>query len=542
MIKRNFLIWFLALGLLFPLSSNATGQQIDWLPVNNCLWLASNMSNLLQDPSLVESPALPFDESTVIDDWVLQEYSSSFFVDYNGKERLITVLMWPKEPKWSTVDFKYAKKIWKIKLPVGFTNVRTRIFDDRYLIIFTEHYDFDRRVETVALFYDISEWKITPHYYFTLTWKLIKLHEQNWKLFVITNLPVDKNTIQTFIKKDWNLPWMFPKFVEWVKYWLNPNETVSVCRDFRYLQMPSNQMPSFWSVLVLNLNNLRISKDILYLFGTISQFEFTEKSMYTTVPWDWWSTIVQKFWIDPKINLQKSVLIDVPVLNGGIYAKDMRLAYIIERSSWKVNQYSLLPFDSTFSPSTEKNLYTSEETFSDVEFHGDSVVLKNRDKLVEIWELSNGGVSTHAWIELPLKDHNYFLFWANPLSLIDFYTANSQLSFSVIAMDKAQWKFKVVSKSKYPWEWSLIWPTSRNAKTRTLLVPVKMWWESAFEWLKWLQFTTKWAVSEIMARSYWESTLVETVKQLQNYSFSVTNKLTDLFLPNNTISKKVFSR
>jgi hypothetical protein len=37
--------------------------------------------------------------------------------------------------------------------------------------------------------------------------------------------------------------------------------------------------------------------------------------------------------LDPKLNLQKSVMIDVPVLDGGIYAKDMRLAYIIKRVS-----------------------------------------------------------------------------------------------------------------------------------------------------------------------------------------------------------------
>ena len=232
MIKRNLLLWFCSLGILFPLCTNASNQQLDWTPVTNCLWLASNLSNLLQDPSLVETQALPIDESTFIDDWTLQDYSSSYFVDYNWKERLITLVMWPKDPKGSTVDFKYSKKIWKIKLPVGFDNIRTRVYDNKYLVIFAEHFDYNRRTETIGIFYEISDWKISPYYYFTRTWKIIKLHEQEWKLFVIFNAPFDKATAQTFVKKDGNLPWIFPKFTEWVKYWLDPQPKVSTCREF----------------------------------------------------------------------------------------------------------------------------------------------------------------------------------------------------------------------------------------------------------------------------------------------------------------------
>jgi hypothetical protein len=40
---------------------------------------------------------------------------------------------------------------------VVFKNIRTRIYDDKYLIIFAEHNDADKRVETIALFYDISD-------------------------------------------------------------------------------------------------------------------------------------------------------------------------------------------------------------------------------------------------------------------------------------------------------------------------------------------------------------------------------------------------
>jgi len=542
MIKRNFLIWFLALGLLFPLSSNATGQQIDWLPVSNCMSIASNLNSLLQNPTVVETSAVPFDETTVIDDWGVQDYSSSYFVDYNWKERLITLVMWPKDPKGSTVDFKYSKKIWKIKLPVGFDNIRTRVYDNKYLVIFAEHFDYNRRTETIGIFYEISDWKISPYYYFTHTWKIIKIHEQDGKLYVITNAPLDKSTAQSFIKKDGNLPSIFPVFSEWIKFWYEPQEKTSVCRDYRYLQMPSNQMPSFWSVIVLNMNNLKISKDILYLLWTVSEFEFTEKSMYTAVPWDWNTTIVQKFWLDPKINLQKSVQLDVPVVWGWIYAKDMRLAYVVKRNSWKINQYILLPFDSSFAPWAEKPLYTSEEDFTNVEFHSDSVILKNKEKLVKVWELSNWGITTHAWVEFPLKWHKYFMFWSSPFSIIDLSTDNSEIGFSLVAIDKTQWKTALLSKAKYSWKWELIGQPSWNLKTRTMLLPLKMSWDIQFEWIRALQLSNKWAISEVMARSYWDTTMVEKLIQLQDFSYAITNKLVDVFLPNNTISKKVFSR
>jgi hypothetical protein len=48
-------------------------------------------------------------------------------------------------------------------------NIRARIYENKYLIIFAEHNDYDRRVETVALVYDVSDGKISPFYYFTHT-------------------------------------------------------------------------------------------------------------------------------------------------------------------------------------------------------------------------------------------------------------------------------------------------------------------------------------------------------------------------------------
>nr|MBR6099910.1 hypothetical protein [bacterium] len=44
-----------------------------------------------------------------------------------------------------------------------------------------------------------------------------------------------------------------------------------------------------------------------------------------------------------------------------------------------------------------------------------------------------------------------------------------------------------------------------------------------------------------MARAYGESK-VASLKQLQEFSYAITDKFIDVFLPNNSISKKVFAR
>jgi hypothetical protein len=221
--------------------------------------------------------------------------------------------------------------------------------------------------------------------------------------------------------------------------------------------------------------------------------------------------------------------------------KDMKTAFITKMSSWKINQYSLVPFNENFLPWEWKILYTSEDNFSDVEQHWTSIVLKNRDKIVTVAELADSGLFTHKPMELPLKEHKYCLFWSSPLTILDVSNENSEISFSLYEKDKPQWKFRRLTNAKYSWEWRVTWPISWNAKTRTLMVPVKISWSSTFEWLKILQLSSKWAISELMSRSYWSST-VEVVKQLQDFSYAITDTLVDIFLSNNSISKKVFSR
>ena len=525
---------------MLPLCSNAT-EQINRTPVVNCLSLSKDLDKILQNTGLVEYEAVPIDESKVIDEWIIDDYSSSYFVDYNEELRSITLLLWPKDPKWSTLDFKLAKKIWIIKLQATFKNVLTRIYDNKYLIIFWEHNDLDKRTETIVLFYEFSDWKIRPVSYFTHTWKLIKVYEQAGKLYVITNSSLDKSVVQNFIKKDGNLPSMFPKYTEWVKYWVDPKETSSVCRNYNYLWMPSDQLPSFWSIVVTNLNNLKMAKEFVYMLWTISQIEFSEKSLYMTVSWDGETTIVHKFWIDPKINPQQSIKIDWAVLWWGALVRDMKTAFITKKSSWKIYQYSLVPFNEKFLPGEAKALYTSDDNFTDVEYHATTIILKNREKLVAVAELADNWIYSHATMELPLNDHNYFMFWSSPLTILDVWNENSELSFSLLEKDKPQWKFKKLTNAKYAWDWKVMWPISWNSRTRTLVVPSKISWASSFEWLKILQLSSKWSISEVMSRSY-GSAIVDVVKQLQDYSYAITDKFVDIFLPNNSISKKVFSR
>ena len=520
----------------------SSASSLDWKVVSNCLDLSKSLNNLLKDPTLVESPTVSFEVEPVIDDWVFVDYASSYVADYNEDEKSITLIRWPKDPKWSTVDFKHSKKIGIIKIPSTFKNVYTRIYENKYLIIFAEHKDASKRTETVVIFYNITDGKITPEFFFTHTWRLIKVHDQEWKMFVFTNTQPDRIEVQNFVKKDGNYPEIFPKYAEWQKYGLDPDETTSVCKNFSYLQMPSKQLPSFRGIIVLNLNNLKNSKELVYMLWTISQVAFTEKSMYLTVPWDWDKTIVQKFWIEPKINPQQSTQVDWTVLQWWLLASDMKLGVITKKSSWKINQYSLIPFTETFVQNTETALHTTEDNFSNVETHWTSIMLYNKDKIVTVWDRAWWNVAAHWPIELSLKDHNYFQFSSSPLTLIDVNLDSSRLNFDIIEKDKSKSAFRKVSQARYEWEWKVTWKASWNSKTRTLLLPVSILWYTSFEWLKVLQLTAKWAISEVMSRSYWTSPEIIKVWQLQDFSYTITDKLVDIFLTNNSIAKKVFKR
>ena len=540
MIKRNLLIWLCSFWLLFPMLTNA--EWLDWKVVNNCLEMGNNLNNLLKNSSVIENQALPFDIEPIIDEWTSTDSSSSYVADYNEEEKTITLIMWPKEPKWTTVDFKYSKKIGIIKIPATFKNVKTRIYDNRYLIIFADHNDVNKKTETIVIFYNISDWKLTPEFYFTHTWKLIKVHDQDWKMYVVTNTPLVKSEVQSFIKKDWNLPSMFPVYTEWQKYGLNPEETVSVCRNFRYLLMPSNQMPSFWSIVVLNLNNLKNSKELVYMLWTISNIEFSEKFMYMTVPWDWESTIVQKFWLDPKINPQKSILIDWTVIQWWVLVSDMKVSFLLKKSSWKINQYSLVPFGDSFVQQGETAFLTNEDNFSEAETHWTTLFLRNKDKIVAVGDLVWWALTPHSAMQLPLKNHDYFQLSSSPLTLLDVVTEDSKLNFSVLEKDKPQGTFRKIARARYDWEWKVLWNASWNSKNRTLLLPVSILWNNSFEGLKVLQLTAKWAISEVMSRSYWSSSEIVSVGQLQDFAYAITDKLVDIFVSNNSIAKKVFKR
>jgi hypothetical protein len=116
------------------------------------------------------------------------------------------------------------------------------------------------------------------------------------------------------------------------------------------------------------------------------------------------------------------------------------------------------------------------------------------------------------------------------------------LNFAVLEKDKPQGTFRKIARARYDWEWKILWNASWNSKNRTLLLPVSILWSNSFEGLKVLQLTAKWAISEVMSRSYWSSPEIVSVGQLQDFAYAITDKLVDIFISNNSIAKKVFKR
>ena len=532
-----FLFWITFLSL----PTFATDQK-DRRVVDSCRVLSSHFKVLIQNGNLIEGIKTPEEASYFIDDWELKASSTSYFVDYEENSKVLTLVKWPKDPQWSTVDFNSAKVIWKIKLPKDFQNVQVRFFKESTIIIFAEHYDADWKIETVALFYDLSDDKLTASYYFANTWKLVKLHVQNGKLYLVTNSELSKTMAENFIKKDWDLPSIFPKFSEGLKLGLITNEKTSVCKNYKYLYKPSDQMPSFWNIVVINLNNLKNTKEFLYYIGTLSQFQFAEKSMYLSIEWDNWTTIVQKFWLDPKINAHSSYILSWELLNNWILTYELKSAFITVQSSWKLNVYTLTTMNENFEVEEELEIYSWTEDFDVVEYQWTTVFLKNKEKAIAVAERWEGWSLKHEPLELPIKNHHYFLISWSPMVLLDWEQRNNKIYFSLLEKDKPQWVFRNLYTSAYANPWTLWNNFSWNQETQTLIFSATM---ESEEWpstlIKAIQVPSNWRIKEIMARTYNNPTF-RVIDKFQEFSYVITEDLFDMFIPSNPMAMRVLPR
>ena len=482
-------------------------------------------------------------DNPFIDDWEIKSTSRTYFYDYQLSTNTLTLVKGPKDPLWNTVNFDASKIIWTIKLPKDFRNVNVLFYKEETMIVVAEHYDSDSRWETVAMFYDLAEDKLTATNYFANTWKIIKIHIENWKLYIVTNSELTKSKAQNFIKKDWDLPTIFPKFSEGLKYWLITNEKYSVCKNYKYLYKPSNQMPTFWNILVFNLNNINNTKDFLYYIWTLWQFAFSEKSMYLTIPSDNDTTIIQKFWLDPKLNVQSSYILSWTVLNGWVITNELKSAFVSVQTSWKLKVYTLNRFDENFNLIDSTDIYSwMDETFDWVEYRWTTIFLKNDEKAIAVAEWNRDDFFTHTPLSLEIGSKKYFMVSWDPLVLLSVEERNNKLYFSLMEKDIPQEEFRNLYTASYKAEWKFLWNFAWNRDSQTLAFSANLQTpEQEFNWIRVLRIPSSWKLKEVMSRRYNEPSFL-LLENYQEFVASVTNTLVDVFIPENAMLMKVLSK
>lgn len=202
------------------------------------------------------------------------------------------------------------------------------------LILSANRFPKGEHPETVVLFYEIKNDKLSPIHFFRQSGKKIKRELINEKLYLITETPFSKAQAQSLIKKDGDLPSIFPKTSEGLSYGLKfSDEKQARCQDFKYLFSPQAKMPQMWSIVVSDLNNLQAAKERFYLLGNFTNFQFSKDFLYASSERGSGQSLAQRFALEPKINYQKAELLHGKSLQNSILTEKTKSAFITERKS-----------------------------------------------------------------------------------------------------------------------------------------------------------------------------------------------------------------
>lgn len=79
------------------------------------------------------------------------------------------------------------------------------------------------------------------------------------------------------------------------------------CQDLE-IRLSKGQLPSFWNILVLDLNNLQAPKQRASFLGNFEEFFFSKDLIYATTKEEN-QTLIQRFGLEPRLHYQKTELL-----------------------------------------------------------------------------------------------------------------------------------------------------------------------------------------------------------------------------------------
>lgn len=546
MMKKAFFIGLMGIAVLSPLFCSANlSSQPDWKEAKSCIYLSNQLKKLISDPDFDPTiRSFPKAEDPLIDEGQPTFSSSTFFTDYNQKKQQLTIIKGPKDAKNTLINFNKAKKIAKFQLPNDFQELEILFFKEEMLILSANRFPKWENPETIVLFYEIKNDKLSPIHFFRQSGKRIKRELINEKLYLISETPFSKEQAQNLIKKDGDLPTLFPKTSEGLSYGLKfSDEHQARCKDFKYLFSAQTKMPQMWSIIVSDLNNLQAAKERFYLLGNFTNFQFSKDFLYASS--ERWpeQSLAQRFALEPKINYQKSELLSGKSLSNSILTEKTKSAFITERKSWKLKSYILTPFDERFIAQTSVELFSGNESYSSAQLLENYLLLSNQEQFALLAERSgNRNFQRKEPIILTTKRYYYFL-KSNPLSLIELKNEGDQifLSFKQLNPQNSQLTEKdraSVIKSK------LIGTPSRNRLQNLLILPLQSQKnEENTQELRGIRVSDMEKMTPQFRRKYPNKTQsFEKIIQLPYFSYALSAQFIDLFLTDKPQNMKLLKR
>lgn len=539
MIKKIFFLFgVLICGIFTTTNANLEKPETDRKPVKSCIDLSNQFEKLIKNGTPLPSPLYTENHQvSTIDLGTEKSESNTFLTTFDEKTHILTVIQWPKSFNSPLVDLTKVKKIARITIPQDFKALQINRYNNT-LILSANHEGKSWKSETVVLFYEILDNKITPVHYFAQSGKRVYLWVQNEKLYLITNENTTSEQIATFIKQRQAGKNFFPTLNEGVGYGLGSTKQKAVsCQDLQTLFTPQ-ELPQFRTMISVDLKNLKATKERHTFLGSFNQFIFSKNHLYAATTTPSQETRLQIFWLEPKINYQRSVLLSGEIIDHAFFSNQNKVGIITKRSSGKFHNYLVSELNGQTSKLQQQEIWSWTTEYSHGTLLWETLLLETKNK---DWMLITLNGETAPIPLSTKKEEQLFLLDEAPLSLLKIREEKGKVLFSFLSLS---WTLIESSPTTYPGTSKLLGTPIRNQAQRLLLLPINIEKDGkSFQGIKGIQPSSK-AIKENFSREYKSNTepTFDTGGILPDFSFIISNNLIDLFVQQSPEKMKILKR
>ena len=284
--------------------------------------------------------------------------------------------------------------------------------------------------------------------------------------------------------------------------------------------------------------NLKATKERHTFLGSFNQFIFSKNHLYAATTTPSQETRLQIFWLEPKINYQRSILLSGEIIDHAFFSNQNKVGITTKRSSGKFHNYLVSELNGQTSKLQQQEIWSWTTEYSHGTLLWETLLLETKNK---DWMLITLNGETAP---IPLsrkKEEQLFLLDETPLSLLKIREEKGKVFFSFLSLS---WTLIENSPTSYPGTSKLLGTPIRNQAQNLLLLPINIEKDGkSFQGIKGIQPSSK-AVKENFSRKYKSNTELtfDTGGILPDFSFIISNNLIDLFVQQSPEKMKILKR